>query len=164
MIEQSKRSWKPFYIGQKVWLKAKNLKLPYRTKKIAPKRLGPFKITNEIGTRSYHLKLPEQWRIHSTFHSSLLSPFKETDVHGPAFLEPPPDIINEEEEWEVETILRHRKQGKGYQYLVHFKGYPTSEDQYLSEKSLSNSKSLLNKYKRKNNLFKVPEKTKKSRA
>ena len=148
-------------MGQKVWLEAKNLKLPYRTKKIAPKRLGPFKIADEVGTRSYRLELPEQWRIHDTFHSSLLSPFKETDAHGPAFTEPPPDIINEEEEWEVESILRHRKQGRGYQYLVHFKGYPTSEDQYLPERNLANTKELLNEYKQRNGLLKTPKKTRK---
>ena len=163
MIERSKRSWKPFYIGQKVWLEAKNLKLPYRTKKIAPKRLGPFRITNEIGTRSYRLELPKQWRVHSTFHSSVLSPFKQTDTHGPAFTEPPPDIINEEEEWEVEMILQHRKQGRGYQYLVHYKDYPTSEDQYLSEKDLTNSKKLLHNYKQKNGLLKMPGHPKKNR-
>ena len=164
MIERSKHSWKPFYIGRKVWLEAKNLKLPYRTKKIAPKRLGPFRITDEIGTRSYRLELPKQWRVHSTFHSSLLSPFKQTDAHGPAFTEPPPDIINEEEEWEVEMILRHRKQGRGYQYLVHYKDYPTSEDQYLSEKDLTNSKELLHNYKQKNGLLKTPRRPKKNRT
>ena len=30
--------------GQKVWLNAKNLALPYRTIKLAPRRHGPFTI------------------------------------------------------------------------------------------------------------------------
>lgn len=96
-------------------------------------------------------------------HTSLLSPFKETNAHGPTFTKPPPDIINKEEEWEVKMILRYRKQGQGYQYLVHFKGYPMSEDQYLLEKNLTNMKTLLNKYKWENGLLKAPEKSKKKR-
>jgi len=39
-------------------------------------------------------------------------PYKETDQHGPNFIEPPPDILEGEEEWEVEKILKehsHRR-------------------------------------------------------
>ena len=35
----------------------------------------------------------------------------------------PPTIINEEEEYEVEEVWKHRKQGRGTQYLVYWKGY-----------------------------------------
>ena len=161
MIERSNRNWKPFEVGQKVWLEAKNLNLPYRTKKIAPKRLGPFQITDKIGNRAYRLQLPKQWQIHNVFHSALLSAFNETDAHGPAFPRPPPDIINDEEEVEVETIIRHRKHRKGYQYLIHYKGYPTGEDEYVLERDLKNAKTLLNTYKRKNGLLKKNLLTKK---
>jgi len=34
-----------------------------------------------------------------------------------------PTIINEEEEYKVEEVRKHRKHGKGMQYLVHWKGY-----------------------------------------
>ena len=152
MIERSRRQWKPFRKGQKVWLEAKNLKLPYQSKKIAPKRLGPFEITDEVGSRAYRLALPTQWRIHNVFHASLLSPFKETDEHGTAFSEPPPDIINDEEEWEVEAIIAHRRRGRGYQYLTHFKGYPSSEDCWLPERNFENAQEILNAYKQRHNL------------
>jgi len=32
---------------------------------------------------------------------------------------PPPDIVNEEEEYEVEEIRKHRKKGQETQFLVH---------------------------------------------
>ena len=35
----------------------------------------------------------------------------------------PLTIINEEEKYEVEEVRKHRKYGKGMQYLVHWKGY-----------------------------------------
>ncbi len=34
---------------------------------------------------------------------------------------PLPTIINEEEEYEVEEVRKYRKQGRGMQYLVHWK-------------------------------------------
>ena len=108
MMEQSLWTWKPFEKGEWVWLEARNLKLPYKSKKIALRRLGPFKIIEEVGTHAYCIKLPEQWQQHNVFHISLLSPFKETDAHRPAFVEPPPDLIDREEEWEVEAIVGHQ--------------------------------------------------------
>jgi len=41
---------------------------------------------------------------------------------------PPPDIINEEEEYEVEEIRGHRKKGRGTQFLVYWKGYENKYD------------------------------------
>jgi len=43
------------------------------------------------------------------FHAALLMPYTEMEVHGPNFLRPPPDINNDEEQWEIEMILNHRK-------------------------------------------------------
>jgi len=41
---------------------------------------------------------------------------------------PLPDIINEEEEYEVKEVRKHRKRGRGTQYLVHWKGYRDEHD------------------------------------
>jgi len=102
----------PWKVGDKVWLSAKNLIVPIPKKKLGPKRYGPFLIKTVLSPITFTLQLPEQWRIHPTFHASELSSYCETDVHGPNFQEPPPDIINEEEEYEVEAILAHRGTGK----------------------------------------------------
>jgi len=48
------------------------------------------------------LRLPEQWNLYNTFHASLLSPYKENQVHG---LNYTPDLIDREEEWEIEHII-----------------------------------------------------------
>jgi len=42
---------------------------------------------------------------------------------------PPTMIINEEEEYEVEEVRKHRKREKKTQYLVHWKGYGDEHDQ-----------------------------------
>jgi len=41
---------------------------------------------------------------------------------------PLPMIINEEEEYKVEEVRKHRKRGRGTQYLVHWKGYGDKHD------------------------------------
>ena len=59
------------------------------------------------------------------FHTCLLSPYKENDVHGPNHTNLPPNLINGAQEYEVEMLLAHRQQGRQRQYLVKWKGYDT---------------------------------------
>ncbi len=47
-------------VGQKVWLEAKNLALPYGMVKLAPRRHRPFKITKVLSPVTYQLELPFQ--------------------------------------------------------------------------------------------------------
>jgi len=58
--------------------------------------------------------------IHDMFNEYLLTgcrkPHYPEQHMEPA---PPPVIINEEEEYEVEEVWKHRKQGRETQYLVH---------------------------------------------
>jgi len=44
-------------------------------------------------------------------------------------LVPPLTIINEEEEYKVEEVRKHRKCGRRIQYLVHWKGYRDEHNQ-----------------------------------
>ena len=97
----------PFVKGQNVWLEAKNLALPYGSVKLAPRRHGPFKITQVISPVAYKLALPPQWTIHPTFHASLLTPYIETKEHGENYSRPPPNLVGDEEQYEVETIRSH---------------------------------------------------------
>ena len=128
MAERMTRHFTPFKEGDRVWLEAKNLRMMHQTKKLTPKREGPFSIEKVLSPLSYRLKLPEQWKIHPVFHAVLLSPYKETKTHGPNFPEPPPDLIEGESEYEVEAIIRHKKKGKTMHFLVKWVGYPTSEN------------------------------------
>src|SRR5712672_148309 len=47
-----------FKRGDQVWLEATNLKLPYHTLKLAPRRQGPFHVTEVISPVAYRLALP----------------------------------------------------------------------------------------------------------
>jgi hypothetical protein len=73
------------------------------------------------------------------FHASELSSYHETDVHGPNFQEPPPDIITEEEEYEVKAILAHKGMGKQRRYLVSWIGYSLASNEWIPEENLGNA-------------------------
>ena len=106
--------------GDLVWLEGRNLRLSQPTPKLAPRRHGPFKIVQVMSPVNYRLELPTQWSIHPVFHIDLLMPYRETITHGANYLRPPPDLVDNEEEYEVEKILDSRLFGrrKRLQYLV----------------------------------------------
>jgi hypothetical protein len=119
-----------FKVDQEVWLEAKNLQLPYQTPKLAPKRHGPFRISKQVSPVAYQLQLPDTWKIHNVFHTSLLTPYRETPQHGPNYIKPPPELIEGEHEYEVEAIVNHCLYGKRrtLQYLLKWKGYPHADN------------------------------------
>src|SRR6266478_3624037 len=79
---------------------------------------------------TYQLRILQQWKIHNIFHVSLLTPYKETEEHGPNYHKPPPDIIEGELEWEVEQIMGARRSGQSrqLQYQVRWTGYSDAHD------------------------------------
>jgi hypothetical protein len=86
-------------------------------------------IVKKISSVAYQLDLPTHMKIHDVFHIDLLTPYKEMEQYGPAYTPPPPDIIDGHEEQEVEAILdvRRKGQNRNWQYLIKWKGYPSSE-------------------------------------
>jgi hypothetical protein len=141
---KAQRSWvkhkdtPKFQSGDLVWLEGKNLQTVQPTAKLAPKRHGPFKVTQVMSAVNYRLELPTQWSIHPVFHIDLLTPYHETTMHGANYQRPPPDLVEGEEEYEVETVLasRHFGRGKKLQYLVKWKGYPDSDNQWINKEDV----------------------------
>ena len=85
--------------------------------------------------------------IHNVFNEDLLTRYNE-----PQFKEqhvepvPPSTIIDEKEEYKVEEVRKYRKQGRGAQYLVHWKGYRNEHDQWIVESVLSHTKEIIKDY------------------
>ena len=133
MADRRKSTFVPFKKGDKVWLDSRNLKTTYH-KKMKPKWEGPFTITEVLGPVMYKLQLPTSWWIHNVFHAVLLHPYQENEVYRMNFTKPPPEYIEENKVYEVESILKHWKQGRGYQYYIKWKGYcqrtPQSDSHY----------------------------------
>ena len=147
MSARSRKGFKPFFKGDKVWLEARNLKCLITNPKFAPKREEPFTITKVLSPIIYQLRLPKTWKIHPVFHASLLSPYHENEIHSQNFPVPPPDLINGEEEYEIEKIIRHCGSPSFRSFLIQWKGYSAKEDSWTPEWNLKHAKSALTAYK-----------------
>ena len=147
MAQPSSRQFIPWKVGNKVWLEAPNLHLHLPSRKLSPKWLDPFEITHELSPITYHLKLPHIWKIHNVFHTSLLSPCCSTEGYGPSFSEPPPDVIDNKEEYEIEAILSHKGPKSCRKYLTSWKGYSTAENTWEPKSNLCHSALILSAYK-----------------
>uniref|UniRef100_A0A0W0FUN7 Reverse transcriptase-rnase h-integrase n=1 Tax=Moniliophthora roreri TaxID=221103 RepID=A0A0W0FUN7_MONRR len=152
MIERGNRETDKFTVGQKVWLEGKNLDFGYPSKKLSPKREGPFTVKKVMGPMMYRLKLPSQWRIHSVFHTGLLKPYRETEAHRQNFLEPPPDIVDSHEEFEIEAIIGHKPLRKPRRFLVSWKGFDSSHNEWKTKEELEHAMDIYLNYIVKNKL------------
>jgi hypothetical protein len=130
--KRGKKGFQPYQIGDRVWLEGMNLKLSHPSHKLADRRYGPFRVSKVISLVVYQLELLPAWKIFNTFHAALLSPYKEMEEHGVNFTEPPPDLVDDQEEYEVEEVLATRLYGwwKKRQYLIKWKGYTNAHNSW----------------------------------
>ena len=112
-FDKKRRNPQGLKVSNNMWLENKNIQLNRPSKKLDNKRYRPFRISKDIGSEAFQLELPEGWMIHNVFNKDLLIQCVE-----PKFkrqyeeLVPLPTIINEEEEYEVEEVRKHRKRGR----------------------------------------------------
>ena len=132
-----------YEIGQQVLLDNSNLAINQNSRKLAEKRSGPFKIEAKVGTHAYRISLPSQWKhVHPVFHVSKLEPYHE-DPQNPNHPRPPPDVVDDEPEWEVEEILDSKFVGKRLKYFVKWLGWPHSENSWQDESDLENAPDIV---------------------
>ena len=141
-----------YKVGDQVWLEGRHLRTNQPTAKLTPRRHGPFPIVQVMSPVNYRLKLPPQWSIHDVFHTDLLTPYRETSAHGANYQRPPPDLVNGVEEFEVEKVLDSRRYGRGrkLQYLIKWKGYPDSDNQWVNWDDAKESLDAIRDFKRSN--------------
>ena len=134
-----------FKLGDKVYLSRKNIQTTRPSGKLDTKRLGPFEITRTIGSNAYELKLPPQWRIHSVFHASLLTRAPKSNIR-PSTSAPPPVLVQNQFEYEVEALLDMKRIRNQEYYLVKWKDYPHSDNTWEPRTSLTNCAHLLRQF------------------
>ena len=138
-----------FHKDNLVLLEATNLQTTHPKAKLGPRRYGPFKVLWASPTNC-KLELLLQMRIHPMLHNSLLKPYTETTQHGSNFACPSPEIVGGEEgHYEIKLILASQptRNWKSTQYLVKWKGYPSSENSWLPAKELTHTKELLENFR-----------------
>jgi hypothetical protein len=126
-----------FEEGDEVWLNIKNFQLPEGlSHKFLGPYVGPFKVLEKKFPDIYKLKLPENLRVHPTFHVSFLKPVSR-DASRPNRehnSRPPLNLIHNEPEFEVEAVFKSRQlRGREQEYLVKWKRYHPIEASWINE-------------------------------
>ena len=94
-----------FQPGDMVWIDGRFWRTERPSRKLENKHHGPYRVIQAIGTRAYELDLPGTIRKHRVFPVSLLHLAADDPLPGQIPVPPPPVVVNEKEEWEVEEIL-----------------------------------------------------------
>ena len=79
--------------------------------------------------------------MHDVFHASLLKPYVASGGDGLAVLEP--ILVDVQEEWEVERILKQWGRGRRVQFLVKYTGFDESDNRWLARNDLANCPGVL---------------------
>ena len=147
--DQERRETEEYREGQKVWLKAVNIKTQRPSKKLDDKYLGPYQIERVLGKNVVKLALPETMKIHPVFHVSLIKPEKESKISGRQQEPSKPVIVEGEEEWEVEKILDAKKVRGQLRYLVSWKGFGKQDRTWEPIENLENAKETVEEFYKK---------------
>jgi len=90
------------------------------------------------------------------FHIDLLTPYRETNIHGSNYSIPAPDLVNNKEEYEVKKILDSWWFGRRHklQYLIKWKGYPDLDNKWVDKNDVHTHK-VIREFKNQNPALEV---------
>ncbi|KAG5730274.1 hypothetical protein E4T56_gene10574 [Termitomyces sp. T112] len=111
--------------GDRVYLDSSDIKTTRPSQKLSHRHLGPFVVEKKVGPLAYRLKLPAGLhQLHLVFNVVKLFPAPDDPIPGRCpNATPPPVLVNNEEEYEVEEILDSRMFWGRLQFKVKWKGY-----------------------------------------
>jgi hypothetical protein len=123
-------------VGNWVWLDASDILTTRPCPGLSHRCLGPFKVVKVIGRGTYKLELPPRLsQLHPVFPVVKLELAEEDPFDGrPGYDKPAPvlpDAPSDLPEWEVEEILDAKVRYKSLWYMVQYKGYDASHNQWV---------------------------------
>jgi hypothetical protein len=140
-----------FKPGDKVWLDGSDIATNRPSSKLSHRCLGPFVVEMCIGRGAYFLALPPHFRrLHPMFPVVKLSIAHPDPIPGQRPAPPPPTtLVDGEDKYEVEAILDSRMRYNRLEYLVKWKGYDESNNQWEEHTQL-HAKLKIAQFHRKN--------------
>jgi hypothetical protein len=142
-----------FNKGDKVWLKATNIRSLRPTKKLDAKYFGPFTILDKVSDLAYRLSLPHTMQgIHNVFHINLLEPYKPNTIPKRNQEPAPPQVIQGQEWYVVDKILdakRNDRLREPMRYLIQWEGYGPEHNSWEPPSNLTNLAKELRQWHRK---------------
>lgn len=88
-----------------MYLNIKNLRTRRQCKKLERRQAGPYKVAQVLSPSAVRLHLPISINAHPVFHVHLLESAAMDPVAGQAVPNPPPIIVDNETEYEVEAVI-----------------------------------------------------------
>jgi hypothetical protein len=141
--DKGRRAAPDYQVGDKVYVDTRILRvITVGTPKFLQRWQGPYEITKVIKgevskeVTAVRVKLPDTWRVHPTFHVSVVKPYPIHTREAPV---PPTVMVEGHEEHVVEEVLAHRFTGRNrsLQFLVKWAGFGHEENKWLDEDNLT---------------------------
>ena len=140
-----------FKVGDRVWLDSRDVAIHQASRKLGPRRLGPYEVLEQTSDLTYRLALPPSMQNrHDVIHVDRLTPWKGNEVNGEQPPPPEPVEVEGELEYEVEEILDSRTYRNQFQYLVRWKGYGEGDDSWEPAKGLTHCQELIDEFHQRN--------------
>ncbi|CAI7804864.1 unnamed protein product [Closterium sp. NIES-53] len=136
-------------VGDQVLLDMRYLNLSHLPSKLRPCFCGPFHIEVHVRPVTFWLRLPTTWKLHNAFHVQLLKPYKDANqkFQGWQLPPPPPVLVQDEPEYEVERVLTHRRRGgKTLEFVIRWTGYDPTKVSWVAEADMGNARRALKDY------------------
>ena len=131
-----------------------------KNKKIGQHYTGPFTVLERVGCLVYHLDLLSQWNIHDVINIAFLEPAPKGN--DPFDCVPPqPEVVHDEcypdedDHYDVECVLAKHTRHIGYaqqlftKYLVQWKGFNESHDEWLRVEDMEGAQETVNEFEAK---------------
>ena len=132
-----KRREQVFHVGEQVLLSTEHLQLKNApVRKLRKRFVGPFFVTKRIGPVAYELELPQTWKIHPIFHTSLLRPFRTSTWSTTQESAVDELELEDDRSYDVEKLLRWRWSGpsgrrRKKEFLVLWAGYSIDDASWI---------------------------------